>query len=96
MGYSYSVVPKGADPLSYRASKQQLRKVFLDCDVDDDKVLTKEEVKVAFDRFGALFPGFRAWKALRRVDKNRDGFISMDELDSLIEYAYQRGYINVN
>lgn len=94
MVYKYSN-PKGGDP-SPRASKQQLRKVFLDCDVDDNNVLTKEEIKNAFDRFGALFPSFRTWKALKRVDKNKDGCVSLEELDSLIEYAHQQGYINVN
>ncbi|XVF64037.1 hypothetical protein PTKIN_Ptkin09bG0135000 [Pterospermum kingtungense] len=77
-------------------SRQKLRKVFLECDVDDDCVLTKEEIKKAFDRFGSLFPGFRTWRALKCVDKNKDGCISMEELDDLIDYAYQRGYINVN
>ncbi|XVE70053.1 hypothetical protein DITRI_Ditri10aG0040600 [Diplodiscus trichospermus] len=89
-------VPKGPDTSRSTASKQQLRKVFLACDVDDNSVLTKEEIKNAFDRCGALFPGFRAWKALKRVDKNGDGRVSLDELDDLIDYAYQRGYINVN
>ncbi|XWS21177.1 hypothetical protein CRYUN_Cryun30bG0033000 [Craigia yunnanensis] len=91
----YNVL-KGADLSRTTASKQKLRKIFLDCDVDDNGVLTREEIKNAFDRFGALFPGFRAWKALKIVDKNRDGCVSLEELDNLIEYAYQRGYINVN
>ncbi|OMO74804.1 hypothetical protein COLO4_26490 [Corchorus olitorius] len=89
-------VPKPIEEPSYRASKQQLRKVFLDCDVDDNKVLTKEEVKAAFHRLGALFPGFRAWKALKRADKNRDGFITMDELDTLIDYAHKLEYVNID
>lgn len=87
-------LPKGADPRP-TVSRQKLRKVFLECDKDDNSILTREEIKKAFDRFGSLFPGFRTWKALRRVDKNKDGFVSMEELDDLIDYAYQRGYINV-
>ncbi|PPE01784.1 hypothetical protein GOBAR_DD01164 [Gossypium barbadense] len=83
-------VPKGSE----LPNKKQLRKVFLDCDVDDNSVLTEEEIKNAFDRFGSLFPGFRAWRALKRADKNKDGCISLDELDNLIDYAYKRGYFN--
>ena len=105
MVYNYNACPgvfagkfviKNTEPPSSRATKQQLRKVFLDCDADDNMVLTKEEVEKAFDRFGSLFPGFRARKALKCADKNRDGRITVEELDDLIEYAYQRRYINVN
>ncbi|KAE8714399.1 putative Calcium-binding EF-hand family protein [Hibiscus syriacus] len=92
MGYKH-IVPKGPRTA---AGKQELRKVFMDCDIDDNRILTKEEIKKAFDRFGSFFPGFRAWRALQHVDKNKDGCVSVEELDDLIEYAYKRGYINVS
>ncbi|KAK8492958.1 hypothetical protein V6N13_103476 [Hibiscus sabdariffa] len=88
--------PKCSALLSNAASKEQLRKVFFDCDIDDNTILTKEEIKNAFDRFGSAFPSFRASRALKRVDKNKDGRVSLEELDDLIDYAYKRGYINIS
>ncbi|KAK8624314.1 hypothetical protein V6N13_065661 [Hibiscus sabdariffa] len=58
--------PKCSALPSNVASKEQLRKVFFDCDIDDNSILTKEEIKKAFDRFGSAFPGFRSvWIKIR-------------------------------
>ena len=77
-------------------SKQELRKLFLDCDANNDGLLTKEEIKKAFNNLGAVIPGYRAWEGLKRADANKDGSVSPDELEGLIDYAdklqYTRDY----
>ncbi|XWS14688.1 hypothetical protein CRYUN_Cryun35bG0030700 [Craigia yunnanensis] len=73
-------------------SKQQLRKIFLDCDANSDGFLTKEEIKKAFNHLGAVIPGYRAWEGLKRADANKDGCVSPEELDGLIDYADKLQY----
>ncbi|TYH83206.1 hypothetical protein ES332_D02G116500v1 [Gossypium tomentosum] len=73
-------------------SKQQLRKLFLDCDGDGDGLLTKEEKKKAFRNLGAVIPGYRAWEGLKRADANKDGCVSHEELDALMDYADKLQY----
>ncbi|OMO78948.1 Calcium-binding EF-hand [Corchorus capsularis] len=73
-------------------SKQQLRKLFLDCDSNNDGFLTKDEIKKAFQKLGAVIPGYRAWEGMKRADANRDGCVSMDELEDLIDYANKLQY----
>ena len=73
-------------------SEEQIRKIFLDCDTDGNKVLSKEEIKLAFDRLGAYIPAYRAWRALKHADFNNDGCISMEELNDLVGYACKLGY----
>ncbi|EOY14493.1 Calcium-binding EF-hand family protein, putative [Theobroma cacao] len=89
MPFYYQTSGKSA-PINYDV--QQIRKIFLDCDIDGNKVLTKEEIKHAFDRLGAAIPGYRAWRGLHHADANNDGCISMDELDELVRYANGLGY----
>ncbi|XWS21176.1 hypothetical protein CRYUN_Cryun30bG0032900 [Craigia yunnanensis] len=89
MPFYYHSTGKAA-PINYDA--EQIRKIFLDCDIDGDKVLSKDEIKSAFERLGALIPGYRARRALQHADANNDGCISMEELNDLVRYAAGRGY----
>ncbi|XVF39955.1 hypothetical protein PTKIN_Ptkin01aG0074400 [Pterospermum kingtungense] len=70
----------------------QIRKIFLACDIDGNKVLSRDEIKLAFDRLGAYIPAYRAWRALQHADFNNDGCISMEELNDLVAYASRLGY----
>ncbi|XWS24248.1 hypothetical protein CRYUN_Cryun28dG0084800 [Craigia yunnanensis] len=70
----------------------KIRKIFLDCDIDGNKVLSREEIKLAFNRLGAFIPAYRASRGLHHADLNNDGCISMEELDHLVGYAAGLGY----
>ncbi|XVE70052.1 hypothetical protein DITRI_Ditri10aG0040500 [Diplodiscus trichospermus] len=86
----YNYTEKKGAPINY--DEEQIKKIFLDCDTDRNKVLSKDEIKHAFERLGALIPGYRAWRALQHADSNNDGCISMEELNDLVRYAAGLGY----
>jgi Ca2+-binding EF-hand superfamily protein len=73
-------------------TKEQLRAIFMESDINKDGVLSKKELKQAFGRLGALIPAFRAARGLHHADANHDGVVDKDELDDLIKYAYRLGY----
>ncbi|KAJ0024525.1 hypothetical protein Pint_08797 [Pistacia integerrima] len=56
-------------------------------DVDGDGRLTKEELKKAFEQLGSRNPGWRVLRAFRHADNNKDGSISLEELDELVKYV---------
>ncbi|XVF39954.1 hypothetical protein PTKIN_Ptkin01aG0074300 [Pterospermum kingtungense] len=90
MPHCFTKDPKGA-VAPYDANL--IRDIFLACDLDDDKVLTKEEIKLAFNRLGSRNPAFRTWRAVQEADFNKDGSISMEELEELVAYAGKCGYV---
>lgn len=73
-------------------TKEQLRAIFMESDINKDGVLSKKELKQAFGRLGAFIPAFRAARGLHHADANHDGLVDKDELDDLIKYAYRLGY----
>ncbi|KDP38359.1 hypothetical protein JCGZ_04284 [Jatropha curcas] len=73
-------------------NEEQLRKLFQQLDLNGDKYLSKEELKQAFNKVGAAFPGYRARRALKNVDTSGDGYVDMDEFDNLIDYVLKKGY----
>ncbi|KAJ4835755.1 hypothetical protein Tsubulata_015926 [Turnera subulata] len=74
-----------------RRSEAELRQVFMQFDSDYDNCLSKQDIKKAFNYLGALFPGFRANVAFNMADTNKDGLISLDELDAVVKYASDIG-----
>lgn len=72
--------------------REQLLKLFNSYDKDGDGRLSKDELKAAFRHLGSRWSSYRAGKALRKNDHNRDGFITQDELIDLVDYALERGY----
>ena len=72
--------------------EDQLRRVFEKFDKNGDHKLSKEELKEAFKDMGAYFPGWKAWRGLQVADANRDGFITEDEMNELVNYAVKSGY----
>ncbi|XP_023538265.1 probable calcium-binding protein CML15 [Cucurbita pepo subsp. pepo] len=68
-------------------SEEQLLDIFKSHDQDGDGKLSKEELKQAFSYLGSRFSAFRAEEALRTVDDNHDGVVSMDEMNKLIQYT---------
>ncbi|KAG6585661.1 putative calcium-binding protein CML15, partial [Cucurbita argyrosperma subsp. argyrosperma] len=73
-------------------SEEQLLDIFKSHDRDGDGKLSKEELKQAFSYLGSRFSAFRAEEALRTVDDNHDGVVSMDEMNKLIQYTKGRKY----
>ncbi|KDP38363.1 hypothetical protein JCGZ_04288 [Jatropha curcas] len=81
---------KGA---SKRLDEAQLRKIFIQFDANGDHVLSKEEIKKAFEHLGAVIPGYRANRGISHADANGDGQVNLtDELDDLVKYAVRVGY----
>ncbi|KAJ9186722.1 hypothetical protein P3X46_002265 [Hevea brasiliensis] len=77
---------------SLSLTEDQLRKIFMQFDVDHDSVLSRDEIKKAFDSLGAWFPGYRANCGINYADANRDGVVDLSELDDLVSYAHKLGY----
>ncbi|PON42384.1 Parvalbumin [Parasponia andersonii] len=71
---------------------KQLKEMFKRQDANGDGRLSREELKNAFASFGSFAPGWRAFRALRHADKNRNDYVDEDELDYVVKYAAKRGY----
>nr|POF25837.1 putative calcium-binding protein cml10 [Quercus suber] len=72
--------------------EDQLRKVFKKYDTNNDNLLSKEELKKAFEYLGSIIPGFRANRGLHHADANKDGYINEGEMDELVKYAVRVGF----
>lgn len=84
---------KGNAPLA--DSMEKLKEFFRRHDTNGDGRLSWAELKNAFQRLGVPSPGWRAILALHRADENGDGCISEHELDTLLQYCLEHGYIVV-
>ena len=81
-----------AKVIPMRYTEEQLKNLFKSSDANRDGRLSRQELKNAFASLGSFAPGWRAFRALRRADKNRDGYVDDDELDYVVKYAAKRGY----
>ena len=79
-------------PAPFPYTEEQLKGMFWRFDKNNDRRLSKQELKAAFKELGALIPAFRAYKGLHYADDNGDGYISDEEVDKLVKYAHQLGY----
>ena len=77
-------------------TKQHLKEAFKRHDVNGDGKLSQAEIRKAFNDLGSNCGLYRAWIALPRADKDKDGYINItnQELDDLVDYAYERGYMH--
>ncbi|CAL5383705.1 unnamed protein product [Camellia sinensis] len=73
-------------------SEEQLKGIFKKHDKNGDGRLSRKELKKAFEELGAWIPDWRAWRGLSNADANGDGFISEEEMNSLVLYAMRFGY----
>lgn len=73
-------------------SREQIRKIFEQHDINHDGCLSLEELKTAFGELGSRFPSCRAHLSLWSVDANGDGKINPQETEALINYAMSMGY----
>ena len=72
--------------------ENQLRNIFKKFDTNNDKKLSREELKKAFDYLGSIIPGFRADRGLHHADANKDGYVNEEEMNELVKYAERVGF----
>ncbi|KAK3231398.1 hypothetical protein Dsin_003279 [Dipteronia sinensis] len=82
---------------NYRRLKMTLPQIHLKdffrrFDKDEDRRLSKQDLKNAFDSLGSRCPTWRAMRALQHADTNGNGYISDQELDGVVKYAAKQGY----
>jgi len=63
-------------------------------DINNDGRYTKEELKKALKDLGSYYPGWRANRCLVKADFDKDGQISGEEIDTLIDYLLTCGFGN--
>ncbi|XP_066392776.1 probable calcium-binding protein CML17 [Miscanthus floridulus] len=56
-------------------------------DADGDGRISRRELREAIRRLGACFASVKAWCAVRRADRDRNGFVDDCEMESLVEFA---------
>ncbi|WVZ66710.1 hypothetical protein U9M48_015899 [Paspalum notatum var. saurae] len=56
-------------------------------DTNGDGRISRKELKEAIRRRGAWFSGLRARFAVRRADRNHNGFVDDPEIEGLIQFA---------
>ncbi|XWS16152.1 hypothetical protein CRYUN_Cryun34aG0061000 [Craigia yunnanensis] len=74
--------------------KQNLENVFKS--YASDGRLSQKQLKNAFDHLGSLMPYKDAEEAMKVADINNNNFVSCSskEFNSLVEYAYNKGFGN--
>ncbi|KAL5198744.1 hypothetical protein ABZP36_002256 [Zizania latifolia] len=68
-------------------SVEDFKRWLMQFDTDHDGRITRRELREAIRRRGAWFAGLRAWRAVQRADRNRNGFVDDDEIENLIGMA---------
>ncbi|KAE8100660.1 hypothetical protein FH972_018535 [Carpinus fangiana] len=73
-------------------NEEKLKQIFKEHDKNNDGLLSKAELKAAFNSLGSIIPSIPAFIGLFLADSNGDGFIGEDELNALAKYAHKMGY----
>ncbi|KAK0576461.1 hypothetical protein LWI29_017904 [Acer saccharum] len=73
-------------------TEAQLERMLMQFDGDRDGRLSKQDLTKALESLGSSFPAWRVWRALCHADEDGDGYISKDELNSLVKYIVKQGY----
>ncbi|OAY52686.1 calmodulin-like protein 4 [Manihot esculenta] len=74
-------------------TEDQVRQIFMKFDLNGDNVLSREEIRQAFNYLGAMFPAQKARQGIKLADANGDGVVDMSEMEDLVKYAYNLGYV---
>ncbi|XVF60066.1 hypothetical protein PTKIN_Ptkin08bG0013200 [Pterospermum kingtungense] len=83
--------PKAAPPLFTKLA-ELIISLFRRLDSNKDGRLSRQELKNAFNSLGSKLPTYRALMGLYKADENRDGYITEEEMDKLVQYALSCGY----
>ncbi|KAL5071896.1 hypothetical protein RYX36_022783 [Vicia faba] len=70
----------------------KIMQTLIDADVNKDGCYTKDEIKKALKDLGSYIPGWRANACLKKLDADKDGQISGEEFDNLVDYLLERGF----
>ncbi|XP_050267195.1 calmodulin-like protein 6 isoform X2 [Quercus robur] len=73
-------------------TENQLRNLFKRYDANGDNLLSKEELKKAFEYLGSIIPSIHADRGLHHADANNDGYVNEGEMDELVKYAMRVGF----
>jgi len=74
-------------PQNIAMTEKQVREILMKAGRNRDGSLSKGELEKAFKEFGSRMPCWRASCCLRKVDTNRDGKISREEIDFVVNYV---------
>ncbi|CAN6206102.1 unnamed protein product [Urochloa humidicola] len=66
---------------------QEFKRWLKQFDTDGDGRISQKELQEAIRRRGAWFSGLRAHFAIRRADRNHNGFVDDSEIEGLINFA---------
>ena len=69
-------------------SEEDLITIFNRFDTSGDGLLSREEVKSAYNHLGKSFAGLRTWWTLLVGDENSDGYIDQKEFIKLVKKNY--------
>ena len=87
-----AIVLDSLDQKTLPPTEDQLRQIFKKYDTNNDNLLSREELKKAFNYLGSIIPGIRANRGLHHADANKDGFVNEREMDELVKYAVRAGF----
>ncbi|AES59454.1 putative parvalbumin [Medicago truncatula] len=74
-------------PQNIAMTEKQVRDILMKAGRNGDGSLSKGELEKAFKEFGSRNTCWRAFCCLRKIDTNRDGKISREEIDSVVDYV---------
>ncbi|RVW40574.1 hypothetical protein CK203_081457 [Vitis vinifera] len=72
-------------------SEEQQQRLLQKFDFDKDGRLSKKDLELGLRQMGLRFCRWRAGRALRHADLNKDRYISKDEINELVKYATKWG-----
>ena len=87
-----AIVLDSLDHKTLPPTEDQLRQIFKKYDTNNDNLLSREELKKAFNYLGSIIPGIRANRGLHHADANKDGVVDEGEMNELVKYAVGLGF----
>lgn len=83
-------------PTKMRFTREQIKEIFLEHDIDGDGFLSVGEMTKAFGFLGSILPFYKAHYCLAYADQDGDDLISEAELDKLIDYVEKTNRRSLN
>ncbi|KAG0470024.1 hypothetical protein HPP92_016135 [Vanilla planifolia] len=81
---------------AFLLSEQQFKDWLKSIDINGDGLISQKELREALRALGQSFTHWKAWRAMRHADLNRNNFIDGDvEIKELMRYATKWGIVAV-